>query len=64
MNRITCPDCEGRTHTTVMVPNVRKYGGVEYVDPNPPLVPRHFVCQTCRGTGRIPSSATTDAQAA
>lgn len=46
-----CPTCGGRRTIETTVPNVRKYGGVEYVSSVQPTKIRLDVCPACDGTG-------------
>lgn len=56
----TCPGCGGtRTYTTT-VPNVRKYGGVEYVSSIQPTKTLVFPCAVCGGSGRVDCEACGD----
>lgn len=48
-----CPTCAGKRTIATEVPNVRKYGGVEYVSSVQPTKIRLDVCSTCAGTGRV-----------
>ena len=49
----TCPTCGGRRTIETIVPNVRKYGGVEYVSNVQPTKVRVDVCHACNGAGRV-----------
>ena len=53
MSHHPCPACEGNRQYTVMVPNIQKSNGVTYHSPLPPMVPRHYICETCSGRGRV-----------
>lgn len=47
-----CPTCAGKRTIATEVPNVRKYGGVEYVSSVQPTKIRLDVCHACDGTGK------------
>lgn len=48
-----CPTCAGKRTIETEVPNVRKYGGVEYVSSVQPTKIRLDVCSTCNGAGKV-----------
>lgn len=49
--KVTCPTCAGKRTIETTVPNVKKYGGVEYVSAVQPAKVRVDVCATCVGLG-------------
>src|SRR5690606_42105420 len=53
MTMQTCPTCEGRRTIETTVPNVKKYGGVEYVSSIQPTKIRLDVCSACNGAGKV-----------
>ena len=48
-----CPTCAGKRTIATEVPNVKKYGGVEYVSSVQPTKIRLDVCHGCNGAGKV-----------
>lgn len=48
----TCPGCDGLRTYAKTVPNVKKYGGVEYVS-HPATKTLLYPCATCHGSGKV-----------
>lgn len=50
---VICPTCAGKRVIETTVPNLKRYGGVDYTDPHTPTKTRVDVCPTCNYAGVV-----------